>query len=244
MQNILIIVFTQQSYETKEKYLGPLGLLGLGTRCRVQAINFSAQGCVCPGDIIEAADILLVADREIDASTRQILSHYIDKSRRLIIVYHISSVAKQQQEQILKELCSGKTVCSTQEHTTVGHTVDALAAVARATQDSSEGEYQAAIEQIVNSVCGDPILEAKLELLHRLLVPPATALSLQELDEWKRLGALIERDLKESVGPYEEAWTNFLQANPHQYHDNPFHETYCGREGLLAKFRDVLLDPS
>lgn len=90
----------------------------------------------------------------------------------------------------------------------------------------------------------EPVLEAKLELLHRLLVPlPDLAVLEGEEAEWTKLLDAVENDRREvqNKQSYTDAWAEFKRANPAQYHSNPFDERYCGKGGLLNKLRDVLL---
>lgn len=61
----------------------------------------------------------------------------------------------------------------------------------------------------------DPILEAKLNLLHKLLVPPEeqiTSEGWQELEEWNEFNEAVQEDSEELVQPYEEAWEGYQQA--------------------------------
>ena len=70
----------------------------------------------------------------------------------------------------------------------------------------------------------DPVLEVKLNLLHKLLVPPA---ELDELKEWKELEEEIQNDPEEQLQSYEEAWETYKENG--QTNDD------------LEDFRDKLL---
>jgi len=70
----------------------------------------------------------------------------------------------------------------------------------------------------------DPVLEAKLNLLHKLLVPPA---ELDELKEWKELEEEIQNDPEEQLQSYEEAWETYKENGQ--------------TNGDLEDFRDNLL---
>lgn len=84
---------------------------------------------------------------------------------------------------------------------------------------------------------GDPILEAKLELLHSLLVPPI-GLS-KNYVKWNNLNSVARYA---TGAPESTAWTNFvtqdINGNAEKYHKDPFDEKYIA---ALTKLRDALL---
>jgi len=261
MQNTLIIVFTQRVAPIKGAYLNSLGLLGSprfqDENCKVAVVRYPSGGqCVTPDARPSDVDILLVQDEAISDDTRGILRHYINESERVVVTYHQGageSLSKKEEEgghrEVIRSLCENKEVCSTEEHSSSGNTFDALTKVAEAISESDRSKYDNAIEQIVDSNCRGLVLESKLDLLHELLVPPAEdsgEWSDIEEDEWERLMGLVEDDSEESEykEKYEEAWNDFINADPHQYSEDPFDEAYCGsenKEGILEELRDGLL---
>jgi len=99
---------------------------------------------------------------------------------------------------------------------------------------------------------GDLVLEAKLILLHELLVPPPdTSVLEKEAGEdgedgaWFTFRQHVENDTGESeedLKRYEEAWKkNFADANVERYRDDPPGSGYYDEEGPLTKLRDKLL---
>lgn len=101
---------------------------------------------------------------------------------------------------------------------------------------------------------GDLVLEAKLELLHALLVPPSD-LSASEEDTsgggagaaWAELIQVAENDSdepQENVETYRDAWRDFKDADPAQYKDDPSGSGYYDDEGPLTELRDKLLAPA
>lgn len=85
---------------------------------------------------------------------------------------------------------------------------------------------------------GDPVLEAKLELLHSLLVPPADLNS--DYNKWNEL----KKVTKDTVSSKEKmAWKSFA-CEPingkiaSEYHNTPFDEHYIK---ALSELRDKLL---
>ena len=76
-------------------------------------------------------------------------------------------------------------------------------------------------------------LEAKLELLHKLLVPPETSEGIDDI--WN---AFVKQVNDESLAKkYSNPWEEFKNGDPHRYFTNPFDESYLG---LLRTLRDYL----
>ena len=81
----------------------------------------------------------------------------------------------------------------------------------------------------------DRILEAKLDLLHGLIIPPDANNS---EDFIEKIRPQIE-ELRKQVGDrYDSAWSKFLNEQPWKFHDGPFDNEYIQ---ALSSFRDVLL---
>lgn len=91
----------------------------------------------------------------------------------------------------------------------------------------------------------DESLEIKLNLLHDLLVPPATKEEIEDMGESLIEGVKNDPEASdENATRCEQAWENFKSEDPQQYSDDPFNEKYCGSEdekGMLEKLRDELL---
>ena len=88
------------------------------------------------------------------------------------------------------------------------------------------------------------ILETKLELLHKLLVPPnEKEFHDTFLNEWNNFIKVLNKESNEQENneKYSKAWQLYLNGRPWQYHEDPFHENYAGEKKLLASLRDVLL---
>lgn len=61
----------------------------------------------------------------------------------------------------------------------------------------------------------DPILEAKLNLLHKLLLPSEeliTSEERKELEEWNELKEVVQEDSDEQLRHYEKAWEGYQQG--------------------------------
>jgi hypothetical protein len=93
-------------------------------------------------------------------------------------------------------------------------------------------------------------LEIKLNLLHELLVPPATEDKIIDMGESLIEGVKNDPEASdENATRCEQAWENFRKEDPQQYSDDPFNEKYCGsededsedEEGILEELRDKLL---
>lgn len=88
------------------------------------------------------------------------------------------------------------------------------------------------INGLYNFFLGDPSLEAKLELLHSLLVPPAKFE--EDYDNWIKLkvAANYNNDSKETI-----AWKKFvgedINGKAKDYHGDPFNENYLTALGNL-----------
>jgi L-rhamnose isomerase len=82
----------------------------------------------------------------------------------------------------------------------------------------------------------DPLLEAKLELLHRLLVPPSHLAELENSDGlWTKLINLVDESKKSEI---QAAWNTFKNGFRTEYSAEPFNGDYLK---LLTDFRDALL---
>lgn len=251
MENSLIVVFTKRYDETYSSYLDGLGLSNFSQEgCKAAAVTYPSGGnCVgqhASGD----ADILLVSDQEIDKNTRSALRRYINNNKKIIVVYHKGAKNNYRNDRgtghkdVIEQLCEDKEICAIEEHSDSGVAFKALRQVRVACDKSEREKYHSAVKQISDFACGDPILEAKLDLLHKLLVPPAEdSGGWEEIKkDWSNLMELVEDESK--ANEHGEAWTEFIKQNPQRYSDDPFNEKYYGseeEEGMLERLRDELL---
>lgn len=86
-----------------------------------------------------------------------------------------------------------------------------------------------------------PLLEAKLELLHALLVPPEAT---NEEDFNNKMNFQLSELRKHAGAKYDEAWLDFVKGKPWKYHSDEFNDAYVGNDGLLTKLRNGLLHES
>jgi hypothetical protein len=98
---------------------------------------------------------------------------------------------------------------------------------------------------------GNPVLEAKLNLLHELLVPPSDLSALEaeangseENGAWTELRQIAQDDSDESKEDLESVWKEFKSTDLEQYSDDPSGSRYYDKEGPLSKLRDKLLASS
>lgn len=252
MQDTLVIVFTDPNDDVYSAYLKDL-IASTCLRdedCKAGIVDYSSGGqCVSRDHPPEDGDILIVSDAEIDADTTSILRHYIEKSEKIVAVYHQGATeTKGGHKTVIQDLSGDKEVCDTEAHSNSGVPFNSLKQCKDAIEESDEEKYDSAVKQIIDFVCGDPILEAKLDLLHKLLVPPAEDSGEwdQIKEDWSSLMELVEADSeeKEHKEQYNQAWEEFTNDDPQQYSDAPFSAKYCGSEdekGMLEKLRDELL---
>jgi hypothetical protein len=82
----------------------------------------------------------------------------------------------------------------------------------------------------------NPLLEAKLELLHRLLVPPSNLDQFENNDGlWTKLINLVDESKKSEI---QAAWNTFKNGFKTEYSAEPFKGDYLK---LLSDLRDALL---
>lgn len=109
----------------------------------------------------------------------------------------------------------------------------------------NKDDFSEEFDALWNRYSPDESLEIKLNLLHELLVPPATEEDVDNLGESLMEGVRNDPEASdENLERCEEAWEIFINANPRQYSDDPFDEAYCGsedEEGILEELRDGLL---
>lgn len=246
MNNTLVVVFTENNDDTRS-YLESMGLDNFSSQsCPVAAITYSSGGECVNQNITGDADVLLVSDDKVDNNTKNIVESYVDKSEKVAVVYHIGareSIVSHKSS--IQDICEGKEVCSESEHSTVGNTFECLTKIADSIKQNDERQYEKSVNRIIRYVCGDPILETKLDLLHRLLVPPAgDSGDWKEIKEdWSVLMELVKDDPEEKE-KYKQAWKEFRDQDPQKYSADPFNEKYCGsedEEGMLEELRDELL---
>lgn len=97
--------------------------------------------------------------------------------------------------------------------------------------------FDKAFEEVWNFFLGDPVLEAKLELLHRLLVPPKNLKTIEDdKDEWRKQLMLCQKDQDGEV--HIQHWTEFINGFDQVDKSNPLGDEYVN---LLAQLRDSLL---
>lgn len=85
-------------------------------------------------------------------------------------------------------------------------------------------------------VAFNPLLEAKLELLHNLLVPPSNLAELENDDGlWTKLINLVGESKKSEI---EGGWNTFKKGFNPNYSTEPFNSNYLK---LLTDLRDALL---
>jgi len=255
MEDSLIVVFTKRYDETYQTYLAGLGLSNFSQEgCKVAAVTYPFGGNCVDQHASGDADILLVSDQEIDESMRNTLQVYIQNNNKIIVVYHKGARNNFRNDggtghkDVIEQLCDDKEICATEEHSDSGVAFKALKQVRVACDESEPEKYHSAVKQIFDFACGDPILEAKLDLLHKLLVPPAEdSGGWKEIEEdWSNLMELVEDDpeVNEHGEKYNQAWEEFIKQDPQQYSDDPFNEKYYGseeEEGMLERLRDELL---
>jgi hypothetical protein len=94
------------------------------------------------------------------------------------------------------------------------------------------------LESFYHTLRGEPsqpLLEAKLELLHTLLVPLRAA---DKKDFEGKMNQQIKGLQKYAGNHYNDAWSSFLKENPWTFYDKPFDQKYVA---LLSTLRDALL---
>ena len=114
-----------------------------------------------------------------------------------------------------------------------------------ATACKNKDDFSEEFDALWNRYSPDESLETKLNLLHELLVPPATEEDVDNLGESLMEGVRNDPEASdENVERCEQAWENFKEKGPHLYSNDPFNEKYCGsedEEGMLEELRDELL---
>jgi len=98
----------------------------------------------------------------------------------------------------------------------------------------------------------DPILEAKLNLLHKLLLPPEELIRSEEwekMEEWDKLKDVVQEHPEEQSQGYEEAWERYQQGWKDLKEDlgdvEELYEEALDRDqqsSNLEDFRDELLE--
>jgi hypothetical protein len=109
-------------------------------------------------------------------------------------------------------------------------------------------EWEERFDKLWTFCLGDLVLEAKLNLLHKLLMPPADLSVMEdEAGAWSELLQVAKDDSEESeedVRRYEDAWEKFekeFEDADVDCSEKPLDEAYCGEDGPLNKLRDGLL---
>lgn len=98
---------------------------------------------------------------------------------------------------------------------------------------------------------GNLVLEAKLNLLHELLVPPSDLSALEaeangdgENGAWTELRQIAQDDSEESEKDLKSAWEDFKNTDLEEYSDDPSGSGYYDEEGPLSELRNKLLASS
>jgi len=255
MKDTMIVVFTQRIDATRIAYLQGLGLDSFSQEgCTAAAVTYPSGGHCIGQHTPEDADILLVADDEIDDNTRLFMKSYINSLSTIVVAYHKGASnnyrksddsEKHGHKDVIEELCEGKSLHTVEAHSNSGFVFDQLRQVRSAIEETQKRKYTRAVEKIEDFICGDIILEAKVDFLHKLLVPPSKdSGDWGEIKkDWSNLMGLVKDD-SEKKEKYEQAWEEFKRQDPQQYSSDPFSERYYGsedEEGILQNLRDELL---
>lgn len=209
-------------------------------------VYLSASGKV---ELLNDADIIILPDVDIIANKidwetcYDALKTLRDSNVSLLIVKHTNgwdyrkNNTTDEADTHLKEyLCKQPDISAS--HVSDDFYCNELKAIAEAIKKNCELSYQQAL-QTAKEKFGNPLLEAKLELLHALLVPPENLKTIEENEsKWRRQLKLTQND-KDGEGHIKD-WTNFKNSfnAGSGFASNPFNPNYIKS---LAEFRDNLL---
>jgi|GEM_PF-4790747 len=214
-------------------YLASLNLDEFGIRTQ----NWCAwvagvQSGIIDGQPPEAMDILFIQDKPLTGADEKILKAVFPADRQVGIVLHNGSTHKAEQLIRLRNVLGPRLRLPIYEHSTSGIVFDYLTQIGRIRTDFAA--YESTLAQFRLYVCGDRILEAKLDLLHRCLTPEGAA-AIAEIDQ---LGDLLQEQIECVLPGAEPPYTVATVVDHLAKQTDPFESSYIK---VLSSLRDALL---
>lgn len=179
MSDDLIVVFVLKDTETR-KYLEPMGLgeLGDDEGKYVAGITDGICAFLTVASDLTPVDIILVPDSDLESHSEQValLGVQANLKKRVYVCFHEGSDGMiDAQKDALKTIFGAKLsdrFCV--EHHDSGGVFEALQKLSASC--GNKGNYEVALRDLTLLFSSNPVLEAKLELLHLCLTPSGAKL--------------------------------------------------------------------
>ncbi len=238
MRERIIVVFTKNDTDTIDRYLNSLKLGRLNSDGTVGGLGESNKKIAVVGydfsDFLVDAykinnddiHIIIISDEDfsVQSSLFDNLKPVLEKRKEIGICFHVSSTYKEKQENKFKSLCKKDAIfhilTSTDgkgEHHNSGLVYWSLGEIATSITNKNEDKYYEAIKKLWNIFSGDPILDAKMNICHCLLIPPKKHseewINLKK--NWEELMKLLNRDIKDKqkLSELELTWIELIEED-------------------------------